>query len=117
MQLSFSLSQTTYVYTQANVKELYPFAIFNEPEAPTAIVSMEKASSAGLSFTFPCRYLRLKEKTSLASVGITAEVAKVLAEQAIPCNVVAAFNYDYFFVSADQAERALGLLNDAFAIT
>lgn len=117
MKLSFSLSQTTYVYTQAKTKGLSPFAVFNEPEAPTAIVPMEKASSAGLSFTFPCRYLRLKEKTSLELVGITAAVAKVLAEQAIPCNVVAALNYDYFFVPATQAERALGLLNATFAIT
>ena len=71
------------------------------------------AERENLAFTFPCRYIQLEEETALTAVGITAKVAAVLAEHDIPCNVVAAYHHDYFFVPEAMAEHAVALLNVA----
>jgi hypothetical protein len=117
MRSTFLLSNKTYVYSKINLAGENPFAIFNEEEGSTFILTLLGAKKANINYEFPCRYLRLFNKTSLTEVGITSKVAKILAKESIPCNVVAALNYDYFFVPVTQAEKAKQLLNTHFLKT
>ena len=48
--------------------------------------------------------------SSLEGVGLTAAVAKALAKEEIPANVVAATQHDHVFVPAKMAEDAIDAL-------
>ena len=50
--------------------------------------------------------------SALEAVGLTAEVARVLTDAGIPCNIVAALHHDHLFVPADRAAAALRALRD-----
>ncbi|MFM7403834.1 MAG: ACT domain-containing protein [Erythrobacter sp.] len=77
------------------------FALIREDEGTTAIV----ASDAG-AFT----RITLTVHSALEGVGLTAAVARALAEQDIPCNVVAGFHHDHLFVPSSRGEEALVIL-------
>lgn len=61
------------------------------------------------------RLITLNVFSSLEGVGLTAAVSAALAEENIPCNVVAAFHHDHIFVPEDCADRALIVLSDRAA--
>ena len=109
----FILHSPVYVYTQTCPLGLEPLSFFREPQGRSYLLEREEAEREKLAFTFPCRCIQLEEETALTAVGITAKVAAVLAEYDIPCNVVAAYHHDYFFVPEAMAEQAVALLNAA----
>ena len=109
----FILHRPVYVYTQACPAGVVPLAFFKEQQGGSYLLEREEAEREKLAFTFPCRCIQLEAETALIAVGITAKVAAVLAKHDIPCNVVAAYHHDYFFVPEAMAERALALLNNA----
>jgi len=47
----------------------------------------------------------------LAAVGLTAAVARALADAGISCNVVAAAHHDHLFVPVDRAAEAIEALS------
>ena len=83
---------------------------FREAEAETYILQKEAAEKNALEFSFPCRCIRLDTPTALTDVGITARVSKLLAQNDIPCNVVAAYHHDYFFIPESLAMKAKQVL-------
>ena len=109
----FLLHPLVYVYAQACPAGVVPLAFFKEAQGESYLLEREVAEQENLAFTFPCRCIQLEAETALTAVGITAKVAAVLAEHDIPCNVVAAYHHDYFFVPEAMAERAVALLNAA----
>ena len=54
--------------------------------------------------------ITLQVYSDLEGVGLTAAVATALAEEGIPCNVVAAFYHDHLFVPETQGPAALRCL-------
>ena len=109
----FLLHTPVYVYTQSCPAGVVPLAFFKEPQGESYLLEREVAERENLAFTFSCRCIQLEVETALTTVGITAKVAAVLAEHDIPCNVVAAYHHDYFFVPEARAERTVALLNAA----
>ena len=54
--------------------------------------------------------ITLQVYSDLEGVGLTAAVATALAEEGIPCNVVAALHHDHLFVPEIQGAAALRCL-------
>jgi len=87
-----------------------PIGLFSETEGMTAILPLERARELGLAEAEWFRRITLTVHSSLEAVGLTAAVAKALAEQGIPANVVAAFFHDHVFVPEERADAALTVL-------
>ncbi|MEL6410886.1 MAG: ACT domain-containing protein, partial [Pseudomonadota bacterium] len=68
------------------------------------------ATDLGYEAELPMARITLSVHSALDGVGLTAAVSGLLANNAIPCNMVAAFHHDHVFVPVDQAERAMQLL-------
>ena len=83
---------------------------FREAEGVTLILPRAEAEALGFPVDIPMRRITLAVHSALDGVGLTAAVASVLAAEAIPCNVVAAFHHDHVFVPSGTAERALAIL-------
>jgi len=113
MDYQFVLHPAIYVYTQDCPAGLIPFTQFKEEEGLSYVIPQDKAM--GLPFTFPCRCIQLSVNTALEAVGITAKVSGVLAAANIPCNVIAAYNHDYFLVPLALGEKAFELLNSSLS--
>ncbi len=110
MDCKFVLHSSVYVYTQDCPAGITPFAQFSEKEGTTYILRQKEAQ--GLPVTFSCCCIQIEQETALTAVGITAKVAGVLAAAKIPCNVIAAYHHDYFFVPETHGKKALSLLQD-----
>ena len=87
-------------------------ASFREDGALSLVLSVDHAAAAGLAIDQPMRQITLRVHSSLLGVGLTAAVASALADQAIPCNMIAAARHDHVFVPEDRAEAALTILRD-----
>lgn len=83
---------------------------FRETEGLSVIISRELADQFDLPYSTVLSWITLRVHSSLESVGLTAAFSKVLAENGISCNVVAALNHDHLFVPAKDSERALSIL-------
>ncbi len=91
---------------------LEPFAVVREAEGVTVVARATEAAEFGLG-THPL-FTRITPTavTELDSVGITATIAQTLASRGIPCNVIAGYYHDHFFVPADKAQDAVALLRN-----
>jgi hypothetical protein len=78
------------------------FALIREDEATTLVRVDPNGEWARIT---------LKIHSSLSSVGLTAAVAKSLADRGIPANVIAATFHDHLFVPWDRRDEALGALH------
>lgn len=87
-----------------------PFAIVREDEGITLVIPESDAAAAGLDTSHPFARISAGAQTSLQAVGITATITSTIASRGIPCNVIAGAYHDHFFVPAERAEEALGLL-------
>ena len=88
-------------------------ALLREEEGVSLILSVQDATDLGLASTAPpMARITLGVHSALDGVGLTAVVAKALADQAIPCNMVAGYHHDHVFVALDQAEDALTALRE-----
>jgi uncharacterized protein len=85
-----------------------PFAAVREDEGLSLVV--ERAHAGDLRCSAPFRAITLTVHSSLEAVGLTAAVARALADLGIPANVVAGFHHDHVFVPADHADEALRAL-------
>ena len=84
--------------------------VFHEAEAVTVIVAEPEAARIGLECKFRAAWITLRVSSALDSVGLTAAVARALAEVGISCNIVAAVNHDHLFVPVEQAGQAMDAL-------
>ena len=83
--------------------------VFREDEGLTAyrrLAPEEAAPRGGVAMV----KITLQVYSDLEGVGLTAAVAAALAEEGIPCNVVAALHHDHIFVPEPQGQRALACL-------
>lgn len=85
---------------------------FLEREGRTFILREADALRLGLDMAMPMRQITLTVHSALDGVGLMAAFARVLADRAIPCNVVAAYFHDHLFVPADRADEALAALQN-----
>ncbi len=84
---------------------------FKEEEATTIVVKKELADTLKLEYSFTASWITLTVHSSLAAVGFTAAFSKVLSDNGISCNVVAAYYHDHIFVERNNAEKAMAILN------
>jgi hypothetical protein len=85
-------------------------ASVREPEGLSVIVERTVAQRAGLISAFDCRWITLAVHSDLSAVGLTAVVARALADAGIACNVVAGTQHDHLFVPAHRADDAMVVL-------
>jgi hypothetical protein len=89
-----------------------PVVTVAEPEGLTLVVRKEEADAAGLSYDYVAGWITLRIHSALEAVGLTAAVAKQLAEAGLSCNVVAGYHHDHLFVPYQRATLAIALLED-----
>jgi hypothetical protein len=85
-------------------------ASFVEGEGTTVVVTMDDARAHALDIRFVAEWITLRLPTALDAVGITAAVSRALADEGIPCNVIAAVHHDHLFVPAGDGARAMNAL-------
>lgn len=90
---------------------LEPFAIIREAEGLTLIVEATEAFQYGLGTSELFTRITPSAVTALNSVGLTATITQTIASRGIPCNVIAGFNHDHFFVPADRSQEVVSLLD------
>ena len=87
-----------------------PLCMFQEEEGTTVVISKQQADDAVLPYSMVCSWITLTVHSSLEAVGLTAAVSKALTESNISCNVVAAYHHDHIFVPAQDAKKAMDVL-------
>ena len=92
-------------------------ATFREDEGLSLILPVDFAGAAGLNVDHPMKCITLNVYSSLEGVGLTAAVSTALGDDAIPCNMVAAFHHDHVFVPSDMCDRAMQILTSLQAGT
>lgn len=78
-----------------------------EAEGTSYVISTEAAAHLGIEPDFVGSWLTLGVNSALDSVGLTAQVASVLAKAGIPCNVFAGYHHDHLLVPSIETERAV----------
>lgn len=112
-QLSPQIGGTYYFATVEHLPEgLTPFAMVQENEGITVIVSDDQAKEFGFPAVQPMVRISLGAYTSLEAVGITATVAQTLASRGIACNVIAGYYHDHIFVPSSKSKEAERLLQN-----
>lgn len=85
---------------------------FREKAGMTLILPRETAEKNGLDFDFKFRKISLEVHSSLAAVGLLAEITGVLASEGIPVNVISGHDHDHLFVLEEDARLALEALEE-----
>ncbi len=103
----------TYVFATTDTLPpgLEPFAVVREAEGLTVIVKASDAFRFGLGEHPLYARITPSVETELQSVGLTATICQTVASRGIPCNVIAGFHHDHFFVPADKAQEVQSLLS------
>lgn len=81
-----------------------------EAEGTTYVVTVEAAEVAGAPVGFRGTWLSLTVFSALEAVGLTAAFARALADDGIPCNVLAGYHHDHLVVPEDRADDAVAAL-------
>jgi len=85
---------------------------FVENEGLSLILELGLAQQKGFDTSLKMMCISLNVYSDLEGVGLTAAVSSALAEQKIPCNIVAAYHHDHAFVPSIKAKDALKILRD-----
>ncbi len=86
------------------------FAIIDEDEGPTVVAKAELLRAAGLQVSETWARISLTVHSALAAVGLTAAMAKALADVGISANVIAGFHHDHIFVPWEKRHAAIAAL-------
>ncbi|NGO06570.1 ACT domain-containing protein [Streptomyces sp. HC44] len=89
---------------------LAPVVTVAEDEGLTLVVPQGNADAARLSYDYVAAWITLRVHSALDAVGLTAAVARALADAGLSCNVVAGFHHDHLFVPYERAAEAVALL-------
>ncbi len=89
--------------------------VFEEDEGCSLVLPGQLAVERGFVTDQPMARIRLMVHSALDGVGLTAAVAGALADENIPCNMVAAYHHDHAFVPWGMRERAMRILQDLSA--
>ena len=85
-------------------------ATFREDEGTSLVLTEEDATLHGFDLSMPMSWIVLEVFSALDGVGLTAGVATALADEGIPCNMIAAYHHDNVFVPEQMAARAVEIL-------
>jgi N-acetylglutamate synthase-like GNAT family acetyltransferase len=96
-----------------DVQHLPVLATVAEAEGLTVVLYEDDAMRAGFEIRFRASWITLEVHSALEGVGLTAAVARALADVDIACNVIAGVQHDHLFVPAADGVRALAALLDA----
>ena len=91
---------------------LKPIASFNEKEGLTLVIEKETAKLNNLNYEGVFKCISLNLISSLTSVGLTAKISKILADNEISANIYAGFYHDHIFVPKEMSHNAFKLLCD-----
>ncbi|MFJ1576262.1 ACT domain-containing protein [Streptomyces sp. NPDC088182] len=87
-----------------------PVVTVAEQEGLTLVVRLEDADTVGLPYDYVAGWITLRVHSALEAVGLTAAVARELADIGLSCNVVAGFHHDHLFVPYERAAEAVAAL-------
>ena len=87
-----------------------PIATMREDEGLSVVVAENAALARGWPVAFRAAWITLRVRSDLAAVGLTAAVARTLADAGIACNVIAGVHHDHLFVPHERAVDALAAL-------
>lgn len=87
-----------------------PLCLFREDEGMTVIAAADALDAAGIAQQRGWARITLRVHSALQAVGLTATVARALADRGISANVVAAYHHDHVFVPWDRRQDALEAL-------
>lgn len=87
-------------------------ATFREEEGTALVLTEEDAAVHSFDLSMPMARIVLEVFSALDGVGLTAGVATALANEGIPCNMIAAYHHDNVFVPEQMAARAVEILQD-----
>ncbi|WP_225823583.1 ACT domain-containing protein [Streptomyces naphthomycinicus] len=107
------LNPGRYVFTMAEggvPSGVSPVVTVAEQEGLTLVVPQADADAAGMAYDYVAGWITLRVHSALDAVGLTAVVARALADAGLSCNVVAGFHHDHLFVPYEQAPRAVEIL-------
>jgi hypothetical protein len=115
MQLHPKLNEGIYWFISLPIGDIPPqgaLLTFQEQEGTTIIMEENIAKKYGYVYSgnFRSAWITLTTETDLTMTGITAAFSKILSDNAISCNVIAAFHHDHIFVPLDKKELAISLL-------
>lgn len=96
----------------ANVDDMVESAAatVREEEGLTVVVTVDVARDRGFEPDFVAAWLTLRVHSALQAVGLTAAVSRALADEGIPCNIIAGYQHDHLFVPVDRAESAIAAI-------
>lgn len=110
------LNPGSYVFCTTNNISQFDFddiiLVFKEAEGYTLVIKKEVADCLQLHYDFVAAWITLTVHSALDAVGLTAAFSRALAQENISCNVVAAYFHDHIFVAQQDAERAMGVLEE-----
>ncbi len=86
---------------------------FREAEGLSVILPKPVADKNQYVYSFIASWITLTINSSLEAVGLTASIARALAENNISANVVAGYHHDHVFVPRRDAERAMRALTSS----
>ncbi|MFE4535383.1 ACT domain-containing protein [Streptomyces scopuliridis] len=89
-----------------------PVVTVSEREGLTMVVRLEEADAVGLPYDYVAGWITLRVHSALEAVGLTAAVARELADGGLSCNVVAGFHHDHLFVPYERSAEAMTALED-----
>ncbi|MFI1438543.1 ACT domain-containing protein [Streptomyces fructofermentans] len=89
---------------------LSPVVTVVEDEGLTLVLEQSEADAAHLPYDYTAGWITLRIHSALDAVGLTAAVARTLADAGLSCNVVAGFHHDHLFVPHERAREAVALL-------
>jgi len=87
-------------------------ATFREDEGTALVLTEEDATLHSFDLSMPMSRIVLEVFSALDGVGLTAGVATALADEGIPCNMIAAYHHDNVFVPEQMAVRAVEALRE-----
>ena len=93
-------------------EDLDAVALVREDEGVTLVLAQDEADRLSLPYDYVAAMVTLRVHSSLDAVGLTAAVARTLADEGISCNVMSGFFHDHLFVPVDQGPRVVALLGD-----
>ena len=85
-------------------------ALFREDEGVALVLNEADAARHGFDLLMPMCRIVLEVFSALDGVGLTAGVASALADEGIPCNMIAAYHHDNVFVPEPMGHRAVAVL-------
>lgn len=108
---TITVSQRPGIYTVTTVDEIDDASgihgVIAEDEGMAVVLTVEAAESRGWDVEFEAAWLTIDVHSSLEAVGLTAAVARALADAGIPCNVLAGYYHDHLLVPAQRAHAAI----------